>query len=91
MDWWPEQGGAEQTRAERRALWVCWNACPVRRECLHHAIAFPEEFGIWGGFTSQDRREPIAYLKAHREADTWVYTDEISERSRETIRERYQS
>ena len=29
--------------------------CPVRRQCLAHALMQPEPFGIWGGFTRQER------------------------------------
>ncbi|MFD9541364.1 WhiB family transcriptional regulator [Streptomyces sp. NPDC060022] len=30
--------------------------CPVRRECLTHAIRHSETEGIWGGFTMGERR-----------------------------------
>lgn len=30
--------------------------CPVRRECLAHAIRHSETEGIWGGFTMGERR-----------------------------------
>jgi WhiB family redox-sensing transcriptional regulator len=29
--------------------------CPVRRQCLGHAMKLPESYGIWGG-TSEDER-----------------------------------
>lgn len=34
---------------------VC-RACPVREECLAFAMAFYQEFGIWGGLTEDERR-----------------------------------
>lgn len=40
----------------RRALFTCWNKCPVRTECLEHAMRKPERYGIWGGALPQDRR-----------------------------------
>jgi WhiB family transcriptional regulator, redox-sensing transcriptional regulator len=40
---------------QRRALSLC-DACPVRTECLEHAIAHGEPYGIWGGLREQDRR-----------------------------------
>lgn len=30
--------------------------CPVRRTCLVHALLQPEPFGIWGGYTTQERK-----------------------------------
>ena len=30
--------------------------CPVREACLEHALAAREKFGVWGGFTEQERR-----------------------------------
>lgn len=38
-----------------RALTVCaW--CPVRADCLAHALAAGEDEGIWGGTTPDERR-----------------------------------
>lgn len=37
------------------AVAVC-RTCPVRRQCLAHALDVGEEFGIWGGLTESDRR-----------------------------------
>lgn len=38
------------------ALMVC-SACPVRAECLNHALATGEKHGIWGGRTERGRRK----------------------------------
>ncbi len=35
---------------------VC-RRCPVREECLAYAFDSGEEWGIWGGLTSAERRE----------------------------------
>ncbi|MFC7598131.1 WhiB family transcriptional regulator [Terrabacter sp. GCM10028922] len=40
-----------QTEAARR---VC-ASCPVRQQCLEHALRVPETFGIWGGTTPTER------------------------------------
>lgn len=32
-------------------------ACPVRLDCLEHALDNGERFGIWGGFTEPERRQ----------------------------------
>jgi WhiB family redox-sensing transcriptional regulator len=31
-------------------------ACPVRVECLEHALADPELVGVWGGTSDRERR-----------------------------------
>ena len=33
-------------------------SCPVRVDCLEHAIKF-EEVGIWGGMTTTERRKEV--------------------------------
>jgi len=45
---------AERESRERRAKQVC-ASCPVRSQCLDHALAKPERFGIWGGLTDTER------------------------------------
>ena len=47
----PEKGGPTHT-AKR----VC-AACEVRPECLDHALANNERFGIWGGMSERERRK----------------------------------
>ncbi|WP_374220944.1 WhiB family transcriptional regulator [Saccharopolyspora sp. HNM0986] len=44
--------GAEQVR---RAKSVCAR-CPVRAECLNHAVENGLDFGVFGGTTAQERR-----------------------------------
>jgi WhiB family redox-sensing transcriptional regulator len=34
---------------------VC-RSCPVRRQCLEHALRVREPFGIWGGLDERERR-----------------------------------
>ncbi len=29
--------------------------CPVRRQCATHALTVGEEYGVWGGFSENDR------------------------------------
>ena len=40
---------------QQQALAIC-ASCPVRRECLEHAIAQGEQYGIWGGTREGERR-----------------------------------
>jgi WhiB family redox-sensing transcriptional regulator len=37
-----------------RAKAVC-ESCPVRAECLNHAVRAGERYGVWGGLTSDER------------------------------------
>jgi WhiB family redox-sensing transcriptional regulator len=45
----------ERLARERRAKSVC-AACPVQVQCLEHAIAVDERYGIWGGLNHDERR-----------------------------------
>ena len=45
-----------QTKAEARAAVAICEVCPVREECLDHALATNERFGVWGGTTEKERR-----------------------------------
>ena len=47
----PEKGGST-----REAKKVCVG-CEVRLECLEHALANDERFGIWGGMSERERRK----------------------------------
>lgn len=40
---------------EQRAKAICHD-CPVRRECLDHALGMGEMHGIWGGLNEVERR-----------------------------------
>ena len=40
---------------QQEALELC-ASCPVRRECLEHAIYHGEQYGIWGGTRESERR-----------------------------------
>lgn len=44
----------ERERREQAALRVCAR-CPVRRNCLDQALRAPENYGVWGGMTEDQR------------------------------------
>lgn len=48
--WFPDRGGSPH--AAKR---IC-NSCPVRMDCLRHALKYGEKFGVWGGLTELERR-----------------------------------
>ena len=51
------------SRATRSGLAEC-GPCPVRRTCLAYALTFAEEFGVWGGYTAEQRLPMDAALRA---------------------------
>ena len=34
--------------------------CPVRMPCVLYALATRQRYGVWGGLTEDDRRQPVA-------------------------------
>jgi WhiB family redox-sensing transcriptional regulator len=52
----PGERTVEAQEDVERAKLVCL-ACPVRLQCLVEALVFNAEDGIWGGFTSIERRQ----------------------------------
>jgi len=47
-------GRISRRMREAAAKRVCDN-CPVRRQCATHALTVGEEYGVWGGFSENDR------------------------------------
>lgn len=47
----PEEGGSQRIPKE-----IC-NSCPVRLQCLEHAIRNNETHGVWGGLSPRDRQK----------------------------------
>ena len=42
--------------------------CPVRGQCLAHALTFREDYGVWGGLSEDERAQMVraARLEAER-------------------------
>lgn len=65
----------------RRARKVCMS-CPVRAECLDHAVTAGEVYGMWGGLTPKERfalgRRPVGAVVLPACPDcgdaTWVHS-----------------
>ena len=51
--------GASRSRREAAAKVVC-GTCPVRAQCAAHALTTREPYGIWGGFTENERLRLLA-------------------------------
>ena len=54
--------------AQREAKQFC-RTCPVRTECLAHALDAGIEFGVWGGMTERERR---ALLRRRPDVGSWM-------------------
>ncbi len=52
---------------QREARQFC-QSCPVRTECLAHALDQRIEFGVWGGMTERERR---ALLRQRPDVESW--------------------
>jgi len=46
--------GAKKINRQVSAIAIC-NTCPVKQQCLDHALKVPEMYGIWGGMTEEQR------------------------------------
>lgn len=44
--------------SQREAVAIC-ETCPVRSECLEHAVVNREQYGVWGGLREQDRKRLV--------------------------------
>ncbi|MCI4674341.1 WhiB family transcriptional regulator [Candidatus Mycolicibacterium alkanivorans] len=49
-----EDGRRDQRRREEAAKRICWG-CPVIARCLEHALRAPENHGVWGATTANER------------------------------------
>ena len=66
-----------QGAAQRDAREVC-RACPVRTECLAHALDNRVGFGVWGGMTERERR---ALLRRRPDVVSWAALLEAARRA----------
>lgn len=63
-DWFPQEGrgkgaGAAARERDRATATVC-TGCPVVEKCLATALENREQYGIWGGLTTDERNRIIA-------------------------------
>jgi WhiB family redox-sensing transcriptional regulator len=67
---------------QREARGFC-RACPVRTECLAHALDQRIEFGVWGGMTERERR---ALLRSRPHVTSWAELLFAARRAHEAAR-----
>ena len=51
--------GPSRSRRETDAKAIC-RRCPVRAECAAHALVVREPYGVWGGFSENERNQLLA-------------------------------
>ncbi|HSV67243.1 MAG TPA: WhiB family transcriptional regulator [Mycobacteriales bacterium] len=51
--------GSSRAAREAAAKAVC-KSCPVIADCLRHALAAREPYGVWGGLSEAERAEVLA-------------------------------
>jgi WhiB family redox-sensing transcriptional regulator len=51
-NWYADPATPEQ----RLAINICFSVCPVKSQCLSHAILTEERHGVWGGLTVKQRQ-----------------------------------
>lgn len=61
----------ERQERETSAKQVC-GACPVRQQCLDHALSFPERVGVWGGLTEDERNADARKAKRAQDKARWA-------------------
>lgn len=62
----PDLFFAVGAREHREAKSIC-KQCPVRTQCLVHAMEAPIDHGIWGGMTERERRR----FRRHAGIEGW--------------------
>ena len=58
--------GAPRRARETAAKAIC-APCPVKEQCLAHALSVREPYGIWGGVTAEERAAMLS-MRRDREA-----------------------
>lgn len=60
----PESERGPRRRARERAAKSYCARCPVVDECLEHALAVREPYGVWGGLTIGERNNLLTRRQA---------------------------
>ena len=59
--------GFEKQARENAAKKIC-TPCPVKTQCLEHALAVPEDYGVWGGLTQDERMVIVKFKRSIKRA-----------------------
>lgn len=64
-----ESTGEDRFESDSLAKAVC-STCPVRADCLLHAIVTKDDYGVWGGTVPDQRKRIRRYLVVFNERPT---------------------
>lgn len=53
----PDAERGPRRKARENAAKAMCAVCPVINQCLQHALAVKEPYGVWGGLTTREREE----------------------------------
>jgi WhiB family redox-sensing transcriptional regulator len=70
-----------ETNLKNLAKKACFN-CPVQSHCLYTSLISQEQFGLWGGLTSKQRKAFMRYIsvKAQEQGiDPYTWSREYNE------------
>lgn len=71
--WFPT--GRGHTGGIRKAKRICLDKCPVRNRCLDYALAYDEQWGIWGGVNlGQTRQRDRDQMREERGINLLTHT-----------------
>lgn len=71
--WYPEKRGNNLSVAAAKR--TCLEECPVRNRCLDFALAYDEQWGIWGGVNmGQTRQRHRNQMRAERGVNLLTHT-----------------
>ena len=59
----PDAERGPRRRAREAAAKSLCSVCPVIQECLNHALAVREPYGVWGGLNINERDNLLAHRK----------------------------
>ena len=85
--------GPEKQARESAAKKIC-TACPIKTECLEHALTVPENFGVWGGLTEDERMVIVKFKRSidraekagiKADATSWVHSVQSESDTETTI------
>jgi WhiB family redox-sensing transcriptional regulator len=60
----PDAERGPRRRAREAAAKALCAVCPVSQECLDHALAVREPYGVWGGLNINERENVLQHIRS---------------------------
>lgn len=64
----PEAFFPEKGESSQEAKKICISGCPIREFCLEFALKNNEQYGIWGGLSTSERKRLVERWQGTRAA-----------------------